>query len=122
MLLSSQGKAATASASDYVWANNSGPWDTDRLTRTMTAETAKWLGSRLTVAEYRHVAVGIGREIVGERFAAGYDKQPERRFRATAAASTTNELSLGEEYDGEDPVELQNGLTLYTLNPKCVTG
>jgi hypothetical protein len=48
----------------------------------------------------------IRRKIVRERFAAGYNKQLERRFRATATASATYELSLGEEYNGEDLLEL----------------
>jgi hypothetical protein len=41
----------------------------------MTAETAERLGTRLTIADYRQMAVRIGREVVGERFAAGYQKQ-----------------------------------------------
>ena len=40
----------------------------------MTAKMAERLGTRLTVAKYRQVAVVIGREVVGERFAAGYNK------------------------------------------------
>jgi hypothetical protein len=94
--------------SDYLWANDSGPWDTDRLTRTMTAETAERLGSRLTTAEYRQVAVGIGREVVGERFAVGYTKQLDGRSRA-AGAGGNGDVSSDEDEDGEDPLELQNG-------------
>ena len=72
----------------------------------MTAETAERLGSRLTTAEYRHVAVGIGREVVGERFAAGYNKQLDGRSIANSGARN---VSLDEDEDGEDLVELQNG-------------
>ena len=57
---------------DYLWVDEHGLWDTDRLTRTMTLKSAAQLGTRLTTQEYRHVVVGIGREVVGERFAAGY--------------------------------------------------
>jgi hypothetical protein len=72
---SSLDKPLSASAADYLWAGQRGPWDTNRLTRTMTQETAERLGTRLTTQEYRHTAAGIGREVVGERFAAGYKKQ-----------------------------------------------
>ena len=76
----------------------------------MTLESAKWLGTRLTVQEYRHTAVGIGREVVGERFAAGY--RTEMASSGGGAAAEEGEGS-GDE-DGEDPVELQNGRTTAT--------
>jgi hypothetical protein len=72
---SSLDKPLSALAADYLWADQRGPWDTDRLTRTMTQETAERLGTRLTTQDYRHTAAGIGCEVVGERFAAGYKKQ-----------------------------------------------
>ena len=53
LLLSSLGKVATAAASDYLWADEHGPWDTSRLTRIMAGETAERLGTRLTMADYR---------------------------------------------------------------------
>jgi hypothetical protein len=68
MLLSGLGKQASASAAYYLWADKQGPWDTDRLTCTMTLESAERIGTRLTVQEYRDVAAGIGREVEGERF------------------------------------------------------
>jgi hypothetical protein len=74
----------------------------------MTLESARWLGTRLTVQEYRHVAVGIGREVVGERFAAGY-----RTEIASGSAAKAGEGSSDDE-EGEDPVELQNGRTTAT--------
>lgn len=58
--------------SDHVWANEFGPWGTDRLTKVMDRETSKRLGVRLTTLDYRHVAVGLGREKVGEQFSRGY--------------------------------------------------
>ena len=53
MLLSSVGKLPTAAACDYLWADDERPWETARLTRTMTLETAARLGTRLTVQDYR---------------------------------------------------------------------
>lgn len=122
LLLSSLGKLATAAASDYLWADEHGPWDTSRLTRIMTAETAERLGTRLTMADYRQVAVGIGREVVGERFATGYNKQQQgTAYHAEGEGSSSDE-------DGEDPVELQNGrstaigLVAYAVQADIVQG
>jgi superfamily II DNA helicase RecQ len=106
MLQSALGKAMSASVTDYLWADERGPWETDQLTRIMTLESAKWLGTRLTVQEYRHAAVGIGREVVGERFATGY------RTEMAGGGAEDGEGSSDE--DGEDPVELQNGRTTST--------
>jgi hypothetical protein len=50
--------------------------------------------------EYRYTAAGIGCEVVGERFAAGYKKQLQGNY------AVDNGGSLD---DGEDPLELQNG-------------
>jgi hypothetical protein len=93
----------------------------------MTAEIAERLGSRLTTAEYRQVAVGIGREVVGERFAAGYNKQLDGRSRA-AGASGNGDVSSDEDEDGEDPLELQNGrstaigIVAYAVQADIVQG
>lgn len=54
--------------SDYIWSSNTGPWETDRLTRVLGRETGTWLGCRLTMLEYRHAVATIGREFVGQEF------------------------------------------------------
>jgi hypothetical protein len=59
--------------------------------------------------EYRHIAIGIRREIVRERFTAGYHTEIAR---AGGGAGEEGEGSSDE--DGEDPVELQNGRTTAT--------
>jgi hypothetical protein len=41
----------------------------------MIQETAERLGTRLIMQDYRYIAAGIGCEVVGERFVAGYKKQ-----------------------------------------------
>jgi hypothetical protein len=58
--------------SDHVWANEYGPWGTDRLTKIIKRKSSKLLGTRLTTLDYRHVAVSLGREKVGEQFSRGY--------------------------------------------------
>jgi hypothetical protein len=57
---------------DHIWANEYGPWGTDRLTKIIDRESSKRLGTRLTTLEYRHVAIGLGREKIGEQFSCGY--------------------------------------------------
>ena len=61
--------------SDYVWANEQGPWETVRLTRVIARETGKRLGVRLTTHDHRHTAISIGRRVVGEQFAHGYAEE-----------------------------------------------
>ena len=61
--------------SDYLWANASGPWETERLTRIIARETATKLGNRLTTLDYRHVAITMGRMFVGDRFGQGYKEE-----------------------------------------------
>jgi hypothetical protein len=58
------------------------------------------------VQEYRHTAVGIGREVVGEHFATGYRTETARGGGGGGAAGEGE--GSGDE-DGEDPVELQSG-------------
>lgn len=57
---------------DYIWANEHGAWETDRLTRIIKRESQKSLGLQLTTHDYRHVAISMGREVVGAGFAKGY--------------------------------------------------
>ena len=87
------------SFSDYVWADEQGPWGTDRLTRALKRETGKRLGVPLHTLDYRHTAVGIGRVAVGERFSKGYQDE----------IGEVDEAEVDE--DGEDVMELQNART-----------
>ncbi|KAF2624455.1 P-loop containing nucleoside triphosphate hydrolase protein [Macroventuria anomochaeta] len=82
--------------SDYVWVDEHGPWDTDRLTRALKRETGKRLGVELNTLDYRHKSVGIGREKVGQSFGKGYQ----------------DEVGEVEEAEvDEDLIELQNART-----------
>jgi superfamily II DNA helicase RecQ len=87
------------SFSDYVWADEHGPWGTDRLTRILKRETAKRLGTPLTTLDYRHTAVGIGRVVVGEGFGRGYQDE----------VGEIEEAEIDEE--GESALELQSART-----------
>ena len=88
----------------------------------MAAETAKQLGTRLTIANYRQVAVSIRREVVGKRFATSYNKQQQgTAYNAEGEGSSSNK-------DGKDPVELQNSrstaisLVAYAIQADIVQG
>jgi hypothetical protein len=85
--------------SDYVWADEQGPWGTDRLTRALRRETGKRLGVELHTLDYRHTAVGIGRVVVGESFSKGYQDE----------VGEVEEAEVDDE--GEDLVELQSART-----------
>jgi hypothetical protein len=86
--------------SDYIWANDKGPWETNRLTSVIKLETAHRLGERLTTLDYRHVAISIGRVFVGEQFAAGYREGMDE----------VDEPEMEEDGDNRsDPLELQAG-------------
>jgi superfamily II DNA or RNA helicase len=84
---------------EYVWADQHGPWDTGRLTRIISRETAKRLGVKLTTLDYRHTAVGIGRVLVGEAFGRGYEDE----------IGEIEEVEIDEE--GESALELQSART-----------
>ena len=81
--------------SDYLWYTDKGPWGTEQLTAALQQETALGLGRAYGTLDYRHIAVSIGREVVGESFASGYKEE------------------MGEveepEVDEESALELQNG-------------
>jgi hypothetical protein len=109
MLQSALDKPTSASVTDYLWAHERGPWETERLIRTMTLELAKWVGTRLTVQEYCHTAVDIGREVVGERFAAGYCTKT-----ASGGGGVVEEGEGSSDEDEEVSVELQEGRTTVT--------
>jgi hypothetical protein len=58
---------------DDMWSNAKGPWETKRLTRVLKRKIANRLRVTLHKFDYRHVAVGIGRENAGKMFSNGYD-------------------------------------------------
>jgi superfamily II DNA helicase RecQ len=81
--------------SDYVWSNEQGPWETDRLTKVIARETQKRLGVRLTTHDYRHTAISIGRRVVGEQFAHGYAEEMAEIEEPEVETDDALELSAG---------------------------
>jgi superfamily II DNA helicase RecQ len=58
--------------SEYIWADDKGPWETPKLTSILRHRTGQDLGHALGTLDFRHAAVGIGRVYVGDTFASGY--------------------------------------------------
>lgn len=52
--------------SEYLFADVRGPWAGEQLSRELANETAKFLGVRLTVRQWRHVAIGIAVQWLGK--------------------------------------------------------
>jgi superfamily II DNA helicase RecQ len=62
----------------FLFADNKGPWSTERLTKVLTRETSKRLGFRMTIQEYRHIAIAIDREFIrGSSAEADEDEEGE---------------------------------------------
>ena len=45
--------------SEYLFGDGRGPWAGEELSQALSVTTRKWLGVRLTVSGWRHVAIGI---------------------------------------------------------------
>jgi hypothetical protein len=81
--------------SEYIWGDNKGPWETPKLTSILRQRTGEDIGHALGTLQFRHTAVGIGRQFVGDEFAKGYKDE-------------TGEVEEPE-MEGEDPLEISAG-------------
>jgi hypothetical protein len=61
----------------------------------MIRESQKRLGTRLTTHDYRHVAISIGREVIGEQFARGYAEETIEVEEAEVEDDDALEMSAG---------------------------
>jgi superfamily II DNA helicase RecQ len=57
----------------FLFADDKGPWSTEQITKTLTRETTTRLGFRMTVQEYRHIAIAIDRKFIRGSQADIYD-------------------------------------------------
>ncbi len=48
----------------FLFGNNKGPWETEKITKVLVNESTKMLGFRLTMADYRHISVAIDRKFI----------------------------------------------------------
>jgi hypothetical protein len=81
--------------SEYIWADNKGPWETPKLTSILRQRSGEGIGHALGTLQFRHAAVGIGRQFVGDKFADGYKDE-------------TGEVEEPE-VEEEDPLEISAG-------------
>lgn len=82
--------------SEYIWADNKGPWETPKLTSILRQRSAEGIGHALGTLQFRHAAVGIGRQFVGDKFGDGYKDE-------------TGEVEEPEVEEEEDPLEISAG-------------
>jgi superfamily II DNA helicase RecQ len=87
--------------SEYIWGDNKGPWETPKLTSILRQRTGSDIGHALGTLQFRHAAVGIGRQVVGDEFAKGYKDE-------------TGEVEEPEMEEGEDPLEVSAGRSSAT--------
>jgi len=87
--------------SEYIWGDNKGPWETPKLTSILRQRTGSDIGHALGTLQFRHAAVGIGRQVVGDEFAQGYKDE-------------TGEVEEPEMEGGEDPLEVSAGRSSAT--------
>jgi superfamily II DNA/RNA helicase len=79
----------------YLWGSGDVSWTSDRLTQVLERETQKRLATCLGIRRHRHAAVSIGRRVVGEAFAQGYQDEID-----------DDDAEMDED---ESPLELQAG-------------
>jgi len=74
----------------FLFADSKGPWSTERLTKVLTRETGARLGFRMTVQEYRHIAIAIDRKFIrGTSAEMDEDEEDEDDIHDLMAAHST---------------------------------
>lgn len=101
----------TPASVDYVWSNGDTPWDSDRLSRVLAVATAQKLGVQLGIRDYRHVAIAVGRVVVGPRFGSGLRKDVTQLRNGQGDGDSSDSGDDEGDGEGEDPLELQAGRT-----------
>ena len=97
----------------FLFADDKGPWSTDHLTKILTTESSKRMGFRMTVSEYRHIAIAIDREYIrGPSAEADEEEEDEDDVHDLMAAHTSKTAKA--RYARRE--ELTKGLTPESLN------
>ncbi|KAI7286249.1 hypothetical protein KC352_g4971 [Hortaea werneckii] len=87
------GKVCGFERSDYIWASEFGPWETDRLTNILAREMKRGLGWRTTTLDF-HVAIVLGRGVIGDHITQGYAERTDE-VEETEADDDGLEVSAG---------------------------
>jgi superfamily II DNA helicase RecQ len=77
--------------SDFIWHDENGPWEGTRISKAMARWTYHYMGRRLTLQDWRHVAIAISKKHARERGAARAD-----------FADDIGEDEEGEQYESPD--------------------
>lgn len=59
--------------SDFIWHDENGPWDGTRISKAMAKWSYHYMGRRLTLQDWRHIAIAISRKHARQRGAAKAD-------------------------------------------------
>ena len=105
------GCARVPASVDYLWSTGETPWGSDRLSKALGVATAHRLGVKLGIKDYRHVAIAVGRVVVGPRFAAGLRTELQRGRSGLRDGDSTESGDDEGDGEGEDPLELQAART-----------
>lgn len=97
------------------------------MTRALKTETSKRLGVRFTTHDYRHVAISIGREVIGAAFTKGYHKGMDESVEEEEEEQDEDALEVSAGRGGEigtnrygvpmDVIQHLNNKTMDTFRP-----
>ncbi|KAG9232024.1 hypothetical protein BJ875DRAFT_486484 [Amylocarpus encephaloides] len=59
--------------SDFIWHGETGPWESSRMSRAVAKWTHHYMGRRITLQDWRHIAIAISKKHARERGAAKAD-------------------------------------------------
>lgn len=53
--------------SDFIWHDENGPWESSRMLRAVSKWTLHYMGRRITLQDWRHIAVAISKKLARNR-------------------------------------------------------
>ncbi|KAJ4175386.1 hypothetical protein NW755_014926, partial [Fusarium falciforme] len=62
-----------APPSDFIWHNETGPWESSHMSGAMGKWTSHYIGRRITLQDWRHIAIAISKKHARDRGAARAD-------------------------------------------------
>lgn len=59
--------------SDFIWHTETGPWDSGQMSRAVAKWTSHYMGRRITLQAWRHIAIAISKKLARDRGVAKAD-------------------------------------------------
>lgn len=53
--------------SDFIWHGKTGPWESSRMSRVVSKWTHHYMGWRITLQYWRHIAIAISKKLARDR-------------------------------------------------------